>query len=276
MATPNINQNILKLLESRLSQMTEQNILDLNKSHHSDLNNVVTGICKECFETVVWDDTKKDVEFFHIYVTLTNDRKLEGWILKQNLNLKYRNELTNYFVSFITKEYKLDDPAGVFNVYQHQARSLFERLGYFTIDNKDVEQLKGRRFDMMLPAGYKGVVFVPFAVTKKPQIETSQKNTSKQKVDTVQTNFVYVMHNTKNGYYKIGKSITPEYREKTLQAEEPDIVLLEKWEAASHIEITLQRKFKHKRKRGEWFNLTDDDLIEIRKFMEQLPRRRKP
>lgn len=277
MTTPQINRNILKLLESRLSQMSEQNILDLNKSHRSYLNNVVTGICKDCFETVVWDDTKEDLEFFHVYVTSTKKEKLEGWILRQNLNLKCRNELTNYFVSFLHQQYNFDEPAEVFNTYQHQTRTLFEGLNYFTVTNEDFEHVKGKRFDMMLPAGYKGIVFVPFAKTTKTKQDTTIVKQTKQKSkEDSQDNFVYIMHNRRNGYFKIGKSVDPEYREKTLQAEEPDIILIDKWEAASHIETTLHGKFRDKRKRGEWFALTDDDISTIRQFMEQLPKRRKP
>lgn len=162
----------------------------------------------------------------------------------------------------------------MFNTYQHQTRTLFEGLNYFTVTNEDVEHLKDKRFDMMLPAGYKGIVFVPLVKTTiTTQVTTIGKQTKQNAKKESQVNFVYIMYNRRNGYFKIGKSVDPEYREKTLQAEEPDIILIDKWEAASHIETTLHGKFKEKRKRGEWFALTDDDITIIRQIMEQLPKR---
>jgi len=37
---------------------------------------------------------------------------------------------------------------------------------------------------------------------------------------------VYIMKNMANGYYKVGRSISPQARERTLQAMEPDVRLL--------------------------------------------------
>lgn len=83
------------------------------------------------------------------------------------------------------------------------------------------------------------------------------------------------MLNKSNGYYKIGRSINPIYREKTLQAEEPDVVLIKKWIASAEIEKTLHLKYKLKRIRGEWFALEDKDLEEINSFMLQIINKKK-
>ncbi|MBR5631069.1 MAG: GIY-YIG nuclease family protein [Bacteroidales bacterium] len=80
--------------------------------------------------------------------------------------------------------------------------------------------------------------------------------------------FVYLMKDETNGYHKIGISNRPEYRERTLQSEKPTIVLLCAKEfptriIAEAIESALHKAFEDKRLRGEWFNLSDKDVMEI-------------
>jgi hypothetical protein len=63
----------------------------------------------------------------------------------------------------------------------------------------------------------------------------------------------YLMKNKRNGFYKIGKSSKPKYRERTLQSQEPEIELIKIWD--KDIEDKLHSKYKKYRLRGEWFNL---------------------
>ncbi|MGB0431639.1 MAG: GIY-YIG nuclease family protein [Bacteroidia bacterium] len=84
--------------------------------------------------------------------------------------------------------------------------------------------------------------------------------------------FIYLMKNFQNGYFKIGESNNPEYREKTLQAQEPDIKLIEAWLAPSRVEKELHKKFADKRLRGEWFNLNENDVEEILQTMKNYPK----
>ena len=76
------------------------------------------------------------------------------------------------------------------------------------------------------------------------------------------------MKDTTNGYYKIGISNKPEYREKTLQSEKPTIELLtcKKYptrKIAEAIESALHSAYSQQRIRGEWFNLDDVDVATI-------------
>lgn len=79
--------------------------------------------------------------------------------------------------------------------------------------------------------------------------------TKKQSIKT------YVMIDTTNNLYKIGKSVNPIVRERTLQSEKPTIELY--LVCNSDIENILHFKYKNKRVRGEWFSLTQDDLIDL-------------
>lgn len=72
--------------------------------------------------------------------------------------------------------------------------------------------------------------------------------------------FIYLMKNRRNGYYKIGRSKNPKYRERTLQSEEPDVSLVWKVKGTHDDEKHLHKKFKSVRLRGEWFSLSGDDV----------------
>ncbi|HAN79500.1 MAG TPA: hypothetical protein DCQ31_17905 [Bacteroidales bacterium] len=79
---------------------------------------------------------------------------------------------------------------------------------------------------------------------------------------------VYLMVDTTNGYYKIGISNKPEYREKTLQSEKPtiELIIAKKFPTrliAESIEKALHNSFENKRLRGEWFNLPPKDVNDI-------------
>ena len=80
--------------------------------------------------------------------------------------------------------------------------------------------------------------------------------------------YVYLMCDTSNGYFKIGISNNPEYRERTLQSEKPTIEKLCAKEypnraIASAIESALHKTYESKHIRGEWFALDVDDVKAI-------------
>lgn len=75
---------------------------------------------------------------------------------------------------------------------------------------------------------------------------------------------IYLIKNNRNGYIKIGKSSNPKKREKTLQSEEPELELIFTLNASLLTETELHIKFNSKRVRGEWFNLTDEDVNYIK------------
>ena len=78
------------------------------------------------------------------------------------------------------------------------------------------------------------------------------------------------MINNRNGYYKIGSSNNPKFREKTLQSEEPNIELVESWELPRKFESILHKKYNNQRVRGEWFKLTNKDIADIYEFVKSI------
>ncbi|MBR5802399.1 MAG: GIY-YIG nuclease family protein [Alistipes sp.] len=77
--------------------------------------------------------------------------------------------------------------------------------------------------------------------------------------------YVYLMIDTTNGFHKIGISNKPKYRERTLQSEKPTIemVCAKQYPSriiAEAIESALHKAFEEKRVRGEWFDLSKQEV----------------
>ena len=84
--------------------------------------------------------------------------------------------------------------------------------------------------------------------------------------------YVYLMHDKRNGYHKIGMSNKPDVREKTLQSEVPAVQMVcskryPSRKIAKAIEAALHNAYAEQRVRGEWFNLS---LIDIQMLKETL------
>ncbi len=102
---------------------------------------------------------------------------------------------------------------------------------------------------------------------------TELKQAEPTKETTTDFCFVYLMHDTSNGYYKIGISNIPEYRERTLQSEKPTIEMIASKKfpirkIAESIEKALHSTYSEKRLRGEWFELNDNDVEHIKETLK--------
>jgi hypothetical protein len=80
--------------------------------------------------------------------------------------------------------------------------------------------------------------------------------------------FVYLMEDLRNKSFKIGKSKTPGKRERTLQSEIPQIVMRFSIPIDDVHEKQLHEHFSEKRKRGEWFELSNDDVAWIVAYLK--------
>lgn len=104
----------------------------------------------------------------------------------------------------------------------------------------------------------------------QPLIDKAQNSALENSTETCH---VYLMHDTTNNYHKIGISAKPEYREKTLQSDKPTIELICSKEypdrgIAKSIENALHNNYSSKHIRGEWFELTDFDVLNIIKTLK--------
>ncbi len=79
--------------------------------------------------------------------------------------------------------------------------------------------------------------------------------------------YIYLFKSEENGYYKIGKSVNPDKRIKTLQTGNPEkISLINKVQISNkfsnRIESALHSQYSYANKIGEWFNLSlEDELL---------------
>lgn len=105
--------------------------------------------------------------------------------------------------------------------------------------------------------------YQPFT-DKKANINKSNSN--------IDECYVYLMIDLKNNYHKIGISNNPEYREKTLQSEKPTIEMLcskrfPNRKIANSFEQALHQAYADKRVRGEWFDLGDNEIQELKETL---------
>lgn len=75
---------------------------------------------------------------------------------------------------------------------------------------------------------------------------------------------VYLMLDESTGLVKIGRSKNPNVREQTLLSRSPSIRLLWHTSAYPSEEKFLHRLYKSVRVRGEWFDLSDNDIENIK------------
>jgi hypothetical protein len=103
--------------------------------------------------------------------------------------------------------------------------------------------------------------------------ERAEQQVAKENLETLNKShfdsFVYIMEDRRNGTFKIGRSKTPGKRERTLQSEVPEVVLRFSVPADENDERRLHERFDPKRMRGEWFNLTADELLWIVSFLKK-------
>ena len=170
------------------------------------------------------------------------------------------------------KIYQIVDNKSAFK-YRHYSDNLNDEVYFFKVLNttfaphRDFEQdygderptVKGVVLDCNL-----NEVFSQDQIYITNLKEVNNSSTLKK----LQSDFtkVYVMIDKNTGYYKIGRSINPEKRERTLQSEKPTIEMLFNHDARVADEKQLHNMFVDKRVRGEWFDLNGSDLNKIRNY----------
>lgn len=99
--------------------------------------------------------------------------------------------------------------------------------------------------------------------------ELEKENKKYKKINDKKETFIYLMHDENTGYYKIGRSVNPVKRERTLQSEKPTISLIyySKSTPTQNTEYILHQRYKDVRVRGEWFALDKIDVMQIKSYL---------
>lgn len=203
----------------------------------------------------IYDDNDYFGERFRIYLLLEDDR---SFVLDKS---RYVETYCNKF-GLLVLEYKLD--------YQLLAALTKNAIAAIRIINQDGETLEREA---------EPVFFDLFKKYAKQYAEAIKKCDPSIRMDmdggelpAESACSVYLMHDTTNGFYKIGISNNPEYRERTLQSEKPTIELIVAKEfpvraIAEAFEAALHKTYASKRIRGEWFDLTGRDVVDLKKAL---------
>ncbi len=239
-----------------LYPLSEEQILQLAKTN-GPINNVVIGIDKHCFG--VTSGQEKPV-FQFLYINGKNE--LKGYLLQLIFKQEEFYSLVVEYSYLLTIEFELDDPVNLYNSLIGYYRMSLEMRFIQTISNFDWELLKETYGDNDPTIIAAGPIEVLYFLDKR---EFYQKLVGEEfHLITQNVNYVYLLINTRNGLFKIGRSKNPLKREKTLQAEEPEIQLIKYWLADKTFENKMHKFFFKKRVRGEWFKLNINDVLMIR------------
>ncbi len=85
--------------------------------------------------------------------------------------------------------------------------------------------------------------------------------------------YIYLIQSLENSYYKIGVSIHPNKRIKELQTgNSSKLKLIEMYQSefAHKIEKSLQNRYAHLKKEGEWFDLSLENEVSFKKECQQI------
>lgn len=125
----------------------------------------------------------------------------------------------------------------------------------------------------LMPCDYRFVGFIADQIISKANMLASDcdeykafcNHILKTRNGAKDIGYCYLMIDHNTGYFKIGRSLAPYDRERTLQSEKPTIEMILKWEGGPKEEAKWHRRFSKKRIRGEWFDLNEFDVKEIKR-----------
>ena len=83
--------------------------------------------------------------------------------------------------------------------------------------------------------------------------------------------YVYIMHDTSNNLYKIGKAVNPHERLNNFKTGNASIKLLNYYPGFMADEKIIHLKFNKHRVEGEWFKLKQKHLDKIDKYFKSKP-----
>lgn len=257
------NEEFHSYYHDRFYHLDKDDVLRLSKAYSDpQINNVVKGIHAHCYGLALKEDTKQ-ISYEIYYINGVDE--LVGELLKLDLHDEQRHGLLLVFSKHIAETYNLD-LVPVFNTFQEHTRSMCEQLDYYTIAAHELPQSDDPH-PMIAVKNARGIIILPFMKHSElyqhifGELAATEPGEGRC--------FVYLMHNSRNNLVKIGKSINPRHREKTLQAEEPEITMIAVWEASGQLERYLHRLYKEKRLRGEWFNLNYNELLNLKQQVEE-------
>jgi len=249
----------------RTFPLDQDKVIKMMERDSGAIGNVVRGLSHKCFGLAAEIREHDTMDFFCI----TSAQPQPGLLLR----LKFREpHFYDYLLAFSVdceKEYPSLQALDVYRAFVFYLRQYLESNGYQTVETRELEA-KGLKPGTLVSA-------LPLEIM--PSIDKTsfyRDILSYEKVDFDGcTRYVYLMFDARNDFFKIGESRKPQYRERTLQAQQPDVELLKVWSCDHRIERMLHKMFAAKRvrqqnPRSEWFRLHTGDLMNLNPVIENM------
>lgn len=255
-------QNYISNYYERTFSLTSKYIKEISKiDTSSQIGNVIRGLSEECFGLMANFDTSNEISFF--YITYTSD--ITGSLIRLNFREEHFYEYLLMFSVELSKDFNNLQPIDVYDTLIGHLRTLLEANGFITFTTSDFKKFND-----------KNPLFIatqPVEIIKNhDKIDFYKRLLGVEGLIEIQDGleYVYLMLNKDSGYFKIGQSKKPTYRERTLQSKEPEVEIVKIWNCDKKIERLLHKKFIKKKIRGEWFNLDFRDIYDLNKTIEEL------
>jgi len=239
--------------------LSRKDIFELNEEDNGGINNVISGINKNCFGVKLFDDEPELL--VHMFF-VNNEHTLKGDIICLEIDDPEYFTLLFRFCLMIADDYENIDAINAFNIFQTRLRSFLEKKGFFTATTIELKMFEGKSAVAASSKPIKVIRLIDKVDFYRELFDNNYKLESE-----VSKEYVYLMVNEETSLIKIGTSKKPHYREKTLHSQEPSVFIIALWCCDKALEKELHKKYSKNRIRGEWFRLKLRDLEDIGKFM---------
>lgn len=247
-------KELIDLVYDRICDLDIEDISQLVKED-IDIGSVYRGLNKRIF-FIKANDLR--IKLYYI----ADDDDVRGFYLDYEFKQEDCYQTIFLYCFFIAGEFKFENPIKLYNGFVHTIRKYLESINIQTITLSEMKYMDSK-------LGGEGIPFGAIVLKDMPEIEFYRDlfGFDYFAFDLAKDQkYVYLLYNEKNGFFKIGYSKNPMKREKTLQAEEPDIAILKLWEKDMAFEKHLHKKYIKQRVRGEWFKFTFQELWELREL----------
>lgn len=191
---------------------------------------------------------------------------IEGYELQYRFKSENHAQTILGFCFFVSNKFPFNTPIALYNTFIDQMRSIFSIQQIEVITQADLNPIIEKYGNCQGTFASK-TKLVYLRTFRESEVYQELFNFDKKSfVVDDDKQYVYLIFNEKNKYFKIGFSKNPLKREKTLQAEEPDIVILRIWERGRDFEKFLHKKYANFRVRGEWFKFGMIELLDLKEL----------
>lgn len=253
--SPIVNTN--DPFNGKLFSIDIEEIYELGKQY-VEIQNVIIGYHKKAVQLQA-----QGLSFELVYIgenPVSCD--IEGYEFQYKFESENHADVIMAFCFFISGKFTFENPVKLYNTYIDLFRGCFSKQGIDVLTEADIDVIKSKYASGSFIAK-SPLVYLRTFTEQELYRDLFSFDYSSFEVE-VDKKYVYLIHSRSNGYFKIGRSKDPLKRERTLQAEEPDISLLKVWEKDGVFEKFLHKKYEHLRVRGEWFKLGFKELFDIK------------